>query len=106
MARIYDLRSFIEVLKEKGSFERITRPVSLDHELANVGAALARQGGKAVLFETVTGSEDLIHWPVFTNAVVSPMTGVPMAPGSLVPWIPMPWWKSWSSAIHHSPETM
>ncbi|NPV77777.1 MAG: UbiD family decarboxylase [Anaerolineae bacterium] len=74
MARIYDLRSFIEVLKEKGSFERITRPVSLDHELANVGAALARQGGKAVLFETVTGSQDLIPWPVFTNAVVSPMT--------------------------------
>lgn len=74
MSRIYDLRSFIEVLKEKGSFEQITRPVSLDHELADIGATLARRGGKAAFFEKVTRSDDLIPWPVFTNGVVSPMT--------------------------------
>ncbi|MCC6148534.1 MAG: UbiD family decarboxylase [Anaerolineaceae bacterium] len=74
MATIKDLRSFIEVLKEKGSFEKVSQPVSLEHELANIGAALARQGGKAVLFEHVTRAEDTIHWPIFTNGVVSPAT--------------------------------
>lgn len=74
MGKIKDLRSYMEALKQNGYLEKVTREVSLDHELANVGATLARRGGKAVIFENPRRSDDTLAWPVFTNAVVSPMT--------------------------------
>jgi len=67
MTKIKNLRSFIQVLEESGQLVRITRPVSLTHELADVAATLARSGGGAPLFENVEGSE----WPVFAGGVAN-----------------------------------
>lgn len=67
MAEIYNLRSFIDVLESAGQLARITRPVSLTHELADVAATLARQGGGAALFENVVES----GWPVFAGGVAN-----------------------------------
>jgi 2,5-furandicarboxylate decarboxylase 1 len=67
MTKIHDLRSFIQVLEEAGQLVRITRPVSLTHELADVAATLARTRGGAPLFENVVDSP----WPVFANAVAN-----------------------------------
>lgn len=68
MAKIDSLRSYLEVLDAAGQLARIKRPVSPVHELANVAATLARQGGGGALFEQVQGAA----WPIFTNAVVNP----------------------------------
>ena len=51
MPEIHDLRSYLEVLEAAGQLARIQRPVALDHELADVAAALERQSGPAPLFE-------------------------------------------------------
>jgi len=67
MAKIHDLRSYLEVLETAGLLARVKGRVSLIHELANVAATLARRGGGGVLFEQVEGSS----WPIFTNAVVN-----------------------------------
>ena len=45
MTNIHDLRSFIETLAEAGQLVRISKPVSLTHELAEVTATLARALG-------------------------------------------------------------
>ena len=61
MAEIHDLRSYLAVLESAGQLARIVRPVSLDHELADVAAALERASGPAPLFETrlrPTGAAD------------------------------------------------
>jgi 2,5-furandicarboxylate decarboxylase 1 len=71
MSRITDLRSYLEVLAAAGRLRRVSRPVSLLHELADVAAALARKGGTPVLFEQPAGSAGFA-WPVFTNAVAGP----------------------------------
>lgn len=67
MKKIDSLRSYLEVLAAAGQLVRIKKPVLLVHELANVAATLARQGGGGVLFEQPEGAE----WPIFTNAVVN-----------------------------------
>jgi 2,5-furandicarboxylate decarboxylase 1 len=67
MAKINNLRSYMEVLDKAGQLARVKTPVSLEHELANVAATLARQGGGGVLFEQPAGSD----WPIFTNAIVN-----------------------------------
>ena len=36
MAKIHDLRSFMEVLKENGRLLTVEKPVSLDHETGSV----------------------------------------------------------------------
>ncbi len=72
MNRIYDLRSYIEVLEEARQMTRIRKPVHLEHELANVAATLARQGQGPVVFEQPARAADTLPWPVFANAVVSP----------------------------------
>lgn len=68
MVKIHDLRSFIQVLEETNQLVRITRPVSLTHELADVAATLVRSGGGVPLFENVEGSE----WPIFASGVTNP----------------------------------
>lgn len=74
-SNIHDLRSFIAVLEAAGQLARIRRSVSLDHELADVAAALERQSGPAPLFEQVTaadrGGEGMAAWPVFSSAVAN-----------------------------------
>ena len=67
MAAINDLRSFIEALEADGQLARISRQVSIRHELADVGAALARTGTGAGLFENVNGS----RWPIFCGGIAS-----------------------------------
>jgi 2,5-furandicarboxylate decarboxylase 1 len=67
MLKIDSLRSYLEVLAATGQLVRIKKPVSMLHELANVAATLARQGGGGVLFEQPHGA----LWPIFTNAVVN-----------------------------------
>jgi 2,5-furandicarboxylate decarboxylase 1 len=67
MKKVDSLRSYLEVLADAGQLVHIAGEVSLEHELANVAATLARQGGGGVLFEKPHASP----WPVFTNAVVN-----------------------------------
>lgn len=68
MSQIHDLRSFIDVLQGGGKLKRITQPVNLVHELANVAATVDRQRGQAVLFEQPLDA----RWPVFTGGVTNP----------------------------------
>lgn len=67
MSQINDLRSFLRVLEEAGQLVRIQRRVNLEHELANVAAALERRSGAAPLFNNVDGSP----WPIFSSAVAN-----------------------------------
>ena len=67
MATIVDLPSFIDTLDEAGQLARINRTVSLEYELADVAASLARTGTGAGLFNRVEGSP----WPVFCGGVAS-----------------------------------
>jgi len=67
VSTIHDLRGFLEILDGAGELVRVTQPVSLEHELADVAAALERRAGPAPLFEDVAGSP----WPVFASAVAN-----------------------------------
>ncbi len=67
MTKIHNLRSFIQVLEEAGQLVRVTKPVSLTYELADVAATLVRNGGGAPLFENVEGSE----YPIFAAGVAN-----------------------------------
>jgi 2,5-furandicarboxylate decarboxylase 1 len=69
--KIMDLRSYLQVLKENGRLVSIQKPVHLVHELADIAATLARQGGKAVQFTKLQGQDELYPWWVFANAVVN-----------------------------------
>ncbi len=75
MSEIHDLRSYLQVLESAGQLARIARPVSLDHELADVAAALERQSGPAPLFEHAAaadrGGGPIAAWPVFSSAVAN-----------------------------------
>lgn len=64
---IDDLRGYIAALDDAGALARIDRSVSLDHELADVAAALERADAGAGLFTAVEGSP----WPVFSGGVAS-----------------------------------
>lgn len=72
MPEIYDLRTYLHLLDVSGRLMRITRPVAIKHELANVAATLARRGGRPVLFSKPDGRKNMLAWPIFTNAVVGP----------------------------------
>lgn len=67
MEKITDLRSYITALEAAGQLARITKPVDLVHELADVAATLVRNGGGAPLFENVNGSQ----WPIFSSGVAN-----------------------------------
>ena len=75
MSQIHDLRSYLQVLESAGQLVRIVRPVSLDHELADVAAALERASGPAPLFENADaadrGGGPIAAWPVFSSAVAN-----------------------------------
>ena len=68
MGRIHNLRDFIAVLEQHGQLQRIKKPVSLQHELANVAATIQRQGRGASIFMAPEESP----WPIFAGAVGSP----------------------------------
>ena len=67
MTGIHDLRTFIDALEDAGQLARISQPVSMQHELADVGAALERAGTAAGLFERPEDSP----WPIFCGGVAS-----------------------------------
>lgn len=67
MTDIYDLRSYIAALESAGQLVRIRQPVSLEHELADVAASLARSDTGAGLFTDVVDSP----WPIFCGSVTS-----------------------------------
>ena len=67
---IHDLRSYMAVADAAGMLNRIKRPVSLEHELADVAAALESAGAGPALFEDPKDSQ----WPIFSGAVSSRRT--------------------------------
>ncbi len=69
MTDIQDLRSYLDLLESRGNLIRISQPVDLEHELANIAVNFQRQFGKACLFENPQNSK----WPVFANAVSTPV---------------------------------
>jgi 2,5-furandicarboxylate decarboxylase 1 len=69
MAQICSLRDFIAVLELNGQLVRIQKKISLNHELANVAAAVQRQGRGASYFVDPEASA----WPIFSGGVGSPM---------------------------------
>ena len=64
---ITDLRSYMAVLDEAGQLARVEQPVSLEHELADVAASLARTDTGAGYFTAATDSP----WPIFCGSVTS-----------------------------------
>jgi 2,5-furandicarboxylate decarboxylase 1 len=71
---IHDLRSYLQALEAAGQLVRVRKPVSLDYELADVAAALERQGGPAPLFENVDASgreAAVMSWPIFSSGVAN-----------------------------------
>ncbi|MCL4504786.1 MAG: UbiD family decarboxylase [Chloroflexi bacterium] len=78
MTQIHDLRSFIETLEAHGQLARIRKPVSIIHEVADIGATCERTGGPAPLFEQLTGESTASHepqsfagWRLFSSAVAN-----------------------------------
>ena len=51
-----DLRSFLQLLEERGQLRRISAPVDPDLELAAIADRVLAAGGPALLFENVIGS--------------------------------------------------
>jgi len=67
MTTIGDLRSFIEALREKGELAEISKEVSIEYELSDVTASLARSNGGAALFSNVKETS----FPIFAGGVAS-----------------------------------
>jgi 2,5-furandicarboxylate decarboxylase 1 len=67
MSDVHDLRSYMSVLEGAGQLARIDQPVSMEYELADVAANLARNDIGAGYFSSVTGSP----WPIFCGSVTS-----------------------------------
>lgn len=53
MARIHDLRSFLEVLEENGRLLTVNKEVDLVHEIGSVIATAEAESGKAVRFNNI-----------------------------------------------------
>ena len=62
-----DLHGYLDALTNVGLLNRITREVSLVHELADVAAAIERSGAGAAWFESVADSQ----WPIVSGSVAS-----------------------------------
>ena len=64
---VNDLRSYLDALETAGQLQRIAKPVSLEHELADVAAAIERAGMGAAWFDAAIDSP----WPIVSGAVAS-----------------------------------
>ncbi len=85
MHDICDLRSYLDLLDRHGQLMRITKPVNIIHEAADVGATCERVGGPAPLFESIyedgsatdsgqpaTASAQVFKgWRLFSSAVAN-----------------------------------
>ena len=67
MSSIHDLRTYLALLDVNDQLVQVSTPVSLQHELANVAATVARRNLGAALFEAPDESD----WPVFAGAVTN-----------------------------------
>lgn len=63
-----NLRDFIEALEKKGDLVRITKTVSTNLEMTEIGTRVLAQGGPALLFENVVDENGVkSDMPVLTN---------------------------------------
>lgn len=62
-----DLKEFVDVLEQNGELHRISVEVDADFEIAEINDRMIKNGGKALLFENVKGSE----FPLLVNAMGS-----------------------------------
>jgi 4-hydroxy-3-polyprenylbenzoate decarboxylase len=81
-----DLRQWIGKLEEAGELRRITVPVGLDGELAEIHRRVIRQGGPALLFENLRGYRKTVCRKLFTGghatrARIALMLGLPKDAG-------------------------
>ena len=58
-----DLGEFVKFLEDKGELLRISTPVSSELEITEIVDRVVKQGGPALLFENVDGSD----FPVLVN---------------------------------------
>ena len=65
MPEINDLRSFIDVLEENGQLATISQEVSINHEIADITASLARSDGGAAFFNNVKKKDADLCWRSF-----------------------------------------
>ena len=52
-----DIQSFMRLLEQRGELLRVTTPVSRELEITDIADRMVKQGGPALLFENVTGSD-------------------------------------------------
>lgn len=52
-----DIQSFMRLLEERGELIRVTTPVSRELEITEIADRMVKQGGPALLFENVLGSD-------------------------------------------------
>jgi len=76
--QIHDLRSFLELLEAHSHLVRITEPVDLNHEAANVMATLEKIGGPVPLFTNLTNTPGRIP---LTGNVLSHQDRIALALG-------------------------
>ncbi len=63
-----NLRDFIEALEKKGDLVRVTKPVSTNLEMTEIGTRVLAEGGPALLFENVIDENGVkSDMPVLTN---------------------------------------
>jgi 4-hydroxy-3-polyprenylbenzoate decarboxylase len=63
-----NLRDFIEALEARGDLVRITKPISTNLEMTEIGTRVLNEGGPALLFENVVNEKgEKSSMPVLTN---------------------------------------
>ena len=57
MTEIKDLRDFISALDSDGQLVKVSNPVSIEYELADVAASIAREGKGCLLYTSDAADE-------------------------------------------------
>jgi 4-hydroxy-3-polyprenylbenzoate decarboxylase len=66
--RYADLQDFAAELERRGSLRRITKPVSLVHEVTEIHRRVLASGGPALLFEKpVNAAGEILPIPLLAN---------------------------------------
>ena len=86
-AQAQDLRSFIDMLERRGGLHRITRPISLVHELTEIHRRVLLNEGPALLIEQPVDAEGRVgEMPVLVNLFGTAERiawGLGIAPGAM-----------------------
>ncbi|MCH8551636.1 MAG: 4-hydroxy-3-polyprenylbenzoate decarboxylase [Natronospirillum sp.] len=67
-----DLRDFIDQLEQRGDLKRISRPVSPNLQMTEIGDRVLRAGGPALLFENPAEGKQRWDMPVLANLFGTP----------------------------------